>query len=145
MQHIQSEIVALPRFEDFLQAQIGVSEDGMPISVRTAMARQGLDPVGEATRIARLPRPLAQNSLAILIHKIVEGAWPESEVRDKAERLTRLLPSASPTPKPDAAVPTDRRTTLIAVLSFALLLVVTFTLWRGSTLAAVAARLGDWF
>lgn len=142
MQHIQSEVAAGPRFEDFLQAQIGLAKDGMPISVRTAMARQGLDPAGEADRIARLPRGLALNALAILIHKVVEGTWQESEVRGKAESLTRLLPGAAP--PTDTTQPADRRPRMILLLAMLLLVVVTISIWPGSWMAALAGRIAAW-
>jgi hypothetical protein len=138
MRHFESEIVAGPRCEEFLQAQIGVNKTGMPISVRTALARQGLDPDGEADRLARLPRAQARRTLAAFIHTIVEGTWHESEVRGKAESLARLLPPpATGAVRPENTASRWWWLILMVLLIVALLLVVMSTDWTGSWLASL--------
>ena len=128
MHHFRSETAAGPRFEAFLQAPIGCDRHGMPISVRTAMARLGVDPRGEAERMAGLPRAAAAGVLVRFIENT--GTRPESEIRGTAERLVRLLPSTAPAVQ--RPVPPDRRALMIAVLLALLALVLMISYWRGS-------------
>jgi hypothetical protein len=54
----QQDAYALGRsnLNGFLFADIGIERSGMPLSVISALARQGFDPWQEAGRLARLPR-----------------------------------------------------------------------------------------
>src|SRR5690242_236628 len=86
-----------PRFEDFLFASIGSDENGMPLSVASAMARLGVDPWTEAGRLAQLPRVKAAEALASMISRI-PSANHEAEAAvtaDTAGRLIALLPAGA--------------------------------------------------
>ena len=76
----------------FLFADIGVEGSGMPLSVISALARQGLDPWLEAGRLAKLPRTVAADGLARLIAALPASLWPMPDATLIAARLVTLLP-----------------------------------------------------
>jgi hypothetical protein len=51
---------------DFLFASVGDQQNGMPLSVISALTRLGVDPWEEAARLAALPKVLAAEALAIV-------------------------------------------------------------------------------
>ncbi len=76
-------------FEPFLYAVLCQEENGMPLTIISAIARSGADPWTEAARIAKLPRDAAIDALARMI--------PDRSVSDRvanANRLFVLLPAA---------------------------------------------------
>ena len=81
-----------PEFEDFLFAPIGADENGMLVSVLSALARLDLDPWREAAKLAGLPRETAVQRLTSLIGALPEGTWARQDLRAIADRLTALLP-----------------------------------------------------
>ena len=94
----QQDAFALGRsnLNGFLFADIGVESSGMPLSVISALARQGFDPWQEAGRLAKLPRTAATDGLASLIAALPASPWPLSDATAIAARLVALLP------RPDA-------------------------------------------
>ncbi len=76
----------------FLFADIGIEGNGMPLSVMSALAREGLDPWQEAGRLARLPRATARDGLARLIAAMPASLWPLADATAIAARLVTLLP-----------------------------------------------------
>ncbi len=76
----------------FLFADIGVEGSGMPLSVISALAREGLDPWQEAGRLAGLPRAAATEGLARLIAGMPASLWPLRDSTVIADRLIALLP-----------------------------------------------------
>lgn len=90
----QPDAFALGRsnLNGFLFADIGVESSGMPLSVISALARQGLDPWQEARRLARLPRASAADGLARLIAAMPASLWPMPDAAKVAARLVALLP-----------------------------------------------------
>jgi transposase len=68
----QQDAFALGRstLNGVLFADIGVERSGMPLSVISALARQGLNPWHEAGRLAKLPGTTATDELARLIATI---------------------------------------------------------------------------
>jgi hypothetical protein len=49
---------------DFLFASVGDEQNGMPLSVLSALTRLGVDPWEEAARLAALPKALAVEAMA---------------------------------------------------------------------------------
>lgn len=79
-------------FNDFLYAPIGEEENGMVLTALSALARSGVDPWDEATRLSELPRETATKSLTSLISELPNGCWAQSAAGNIASRLTALLP-----------------------------------------------------
>jgi hypothetical protein len=80
-------------FNDFLFAPIGEENNGMQLSVLTALARRGIDPWEEAARLARLSKELARENLSAFIAGVTNGRWAPSDSCAIAARLVQLLPS----------------------------------------------------
>ena len=80
------------QFNEFLFASIGKEENGMPLSVVSALARLEVDPWQEAARLAGLPKELAAAALDGLIRRLPAGGWDQAETRKIADRLIELLP-----------------------------------------------------
>jgi hypothetical protein len=80
------------RFDRFLCAPL-FEQDGMTVSVLSALARLDLDPWVEAARLAELAKYQAVNSLAATIWKGNSDRWSAVEASLQAERLIDLLPA----------------------------------------------------
>jgi hypothetical protein len=89
-----------PELDDFLYAPIGMEQNGMQLSVLSALAQLGLDPWKEAAELSRLSMDGATQRLAVLIVRLPGGRWTLGEAGEIAQRLIDLLPSHS---SPDAA------------------------------------------
>ena len=74
-------------YDAFLFESLGVQENGMDLSVLSALARAGVDPWAEARRLTALPRQTAVNAIL----KFAGDA-------DTARRLADLLPRTSSAP-----------------------------------------------
>lgn len=84
-------------FDDFLYAVVGEEECGGQLTVLSAFARLGLDPWGEAARLAKLTREAATGALAVKIASLPKGQWKESDIGSIAARLVGCLPRHVPT------------------------------------------------
>ena len=93
----------LPEFDAFLFASVGEEVDGAPLSVLSVLARLGLDPRDEATRLARLTREAAADQLARMIAGLYAQRWSAPEVGRIASGLVERLPIAGATAKDDRA------------------------------------------
>jgi hypothetical protein len=80
-------------FDAFLYAPIGNPEDGMPLSVLSALARQNIDAWEEAATLTELSRESAIARLASIISSTTSGA-PEPAPAATAARLVALLPQS---------------------------------------------------
>jgi hypothetical protein len=78
---------------DFLFASVGDEENGMTLSVVSALTRLGIDPWEEAARLAVLPRALAIEALAPRIALVPIGRTQLSGNFAIAQRLVELLPA----------------------------------------------------
>jgi hypothetical protein len=85
-----------PQFGPFLFSSIGEEENGMQLTVISALARFGLDPWEEAARLAALPKTAAREALVALIARFPEERWRMSDRASIANRLIGLLPAAAP-------------------------------------------------
>lgn len=82
---------------DFLFASVGVEQNGMPLSVVSALTRLGADPWEEAAGLAALPKALAVETLAPMIARLRIGRPPLSDNLVITRRLVMLLPARGQT------------------------------------------------
>jgi hypothetical protein len=78
---------------DFLFAPVGDEQNGMPLSVISALTRLGVDPWEEATRLAALPKALAAEALAPMIARLPISRPQPSDNLAITQRLVELLPA----------------------------------------------------
>jgi hypothetical protein len=79
-------------FDAFLFAPIGEEENGMPLSVLSALARLDLDPWREAAELAHLPQESADRRFASLIEALPNRPLAGLEAKTISARLVALLP-----------------------------------------------------
>ncbi len=79
-------------FNEFLFASIGDEENGMPLSVMSALTRLGIDPWEQAAQLSALPQGVAASTLAPMIARLPGGLWGAAEAKSIAARLVALLP-----------------------------------------------------
>lgn len=77
---------------DFLFAQLGEEENGVPLTVLSALTRLGADPWVEGARLSALPREAAARELVTMFAMFPRKKRGVSEVVALAERLAGLLP-----------------------------------------------------
>jgi hypothetical protein len=80
-------------FEPFLLAPIGEDNDGMVLSVLSALARLNVDSWEESATLARLPGDTATRKLASLIAALPNRASSIPDSATIAARLISLLPN----------------------------------------------------
>jgi len=83
-------------YDDFLFSEIGEQENGMPMSMVSALTRLGLDPWEEARRLAALPAEAAITAVTALIGRVPELPHIASKSPELAARLVPLLASGGP-------------------------------------------------
>jgi hypothetical protein len=89
-------------FNKFLFA-IAAEDNGTPVTVLSALARQELDPWAEAAALARMPVSLSVQRLIRLLEPVAAkaaGATNLAQSRRNAARLIALLPAAAITDIP---------------------------------------------
>jgi hypothetical protein len=79
-------------FDDFLLAPIGDDNNGMQLSVLSALARLDLDAWDEAAALASLPAEAAMRKLTALIAALPAGPAARPDAATIAARLIPLLP-----------------------------------------------------
>jgi hypothetical protein len=79
-------------FDQFLYASVGDDNNGMPLTVLSALARMNVDPWEEASKLTQLPRESAVTQLAALLGAL--GNAPEANLDSTriAAPLIALLP-----------------------------------------------------
>ena len=70
----------------------------MRLSVLSALARMSLDPWEEASRLAAMPKAIAQRALVSILDSVPNRSWEPSEAGVIAARLVALLPQRSDGP-----------------------------------------------
>jgi hypothetical protein len=91
---------------DFLFASVGDEQNGMPLSVLSALTRLGVDPWEEAGRLAALPKALAAEAMASMIARFPIARPLRSDNPAVGRRLVGLLPEhpqAGPQPREQSA------------------------------------------
>jgi hypothetical protein len=76
---------------DFLFAPIADDANGMPLTMLSALARQGVDPWAEAADLAVLSRDSATQKLTTLLATVPNGPSPGADTATLAARLVELL------------------------------------------------------
>jgi len=96
---------------DFLFASVGDEQNGVPLSVISALTRLGVEPWEEAARLAALPKALAAEELVPIIARFPVTRPLRSDDLAVGRRLVELLPkhpqAGSPTREP--SVEKDKR------------------------------------
>ena len=64
----------------------------MRLSVLSALARMNVDPWEEATRLAAMPKAIAEKTLLSILDLVSDRSWKSPEAAAVAARLVRLLP-----------------------------------------------------
>ena len=85
---------------DFLFASIGEEQNGVTLSVVSALTRLGIDPWEEASRLTPLPKARAAETLAKLIARLPIGRTGPLDDLAISRRLVELLPAGKPAPSP---------------------------------------------
>ena len=80
------------RYDHFLFAPICEEANGMQLSVLSALARMDVDPWEEATRLAAMPKAIAERTLVSILNRVLGKSWNPSETEVVAARLVQLLP-----------------------------------------------------
>ena len=78
---------------DFLFAPVGEEQNGVTLSVVSALTRLGLDPWEEAARLASLPKARAAEALAPLIARLPICRTHSSDDLAISQQLVELLPA----------------------------------------------------
>ena len=99
MSNLSSASIPSSRYNDFLFAPICEDADGMRLSVLSALARMDVDPWEEATKLAAMPRAIAQSTLISTLDLLSGRSWKPAEAEVVAARLIRLLPGGAEAPK----------------------------------------------
>ena len=81
-------------YEDFLFAPVCEDANGMRLSVISALARTNVDPWEEATRLAAMPKAIAEKTLLSILDLVSGRSWKSPEAAAIAARLVRLLPQS---------------------------------------------------
>jgi len=108
-------------FNDFLYAPIGEEENGMVLTVLSALARLGVDPWDEAARLSEQPKESATKRLTSIISALPNGQWAKASLGDIVARLGALLP-AKQVAIAQPAMPHTRQVRPSAVMMFLFLL-----------------------
>jgi hypothetical protein len=92
-----------PDLDKFLFAAVGAEQNGVPLSMVSALTRLGLDPWEEAGRLSSLSKCEAGEQLARLIAELPDARRPLPEARALAGELIEQLPKhdSSPLPQPN--------------------------------------------
>ena len=81
------------RYDDFLFASICEEANGMRLSVLSALARMNVDPSDEATRLAAMPKAIAERTLVSILDLVSGRRWKSLGSRGRCcAELVRLLP-----------------------------------------------------
>jgi hypothetical protein len=79
-------------YDDFLFASVGEEENGMQLSVLSALARRDVDPWDEASRLAAMSKANAASTLISILDPASKKYLNPSDAQAMAARLVRLLP-----------------------------------------------------
>jgi hypothetical protein len=80
---------------EFLYAPIGSENNGMTLSVLSALTRLNVDPWDEAAQLCELPKHAAAARLGSLIARLPAGSWTHADCQAIAEHLIEFLPHRS--------------------------------------------------
>ena len=108
-------------YDDFLFESLGVEENGMDLSVLSALARAGVDPWAEAKRLAALPRQAA-------VAAILKFAGDAETARRLVELLPRVASPVAPSPAAEDRERLFRRYGLLVIIAW-LMIAIAFMMY----------------
>ena len=79
--------------QEFLFAPIWNEKNGTPLSILSALARLGMDPWGEAARLADMPRAGAASALAAILAKLPPGMSRRCRITREILAASRAAPA----------------------------------------------------
>jgi hypothetical protein len=79
-------------FDEFLYASVGDDDNGMPLTVLSALARMDVDPWEEASKLTQLPKSSAVTQLATLLGALRNAPVGALDPARIAAPLIALLP-----------------------------------------------------
>ena len=86
-----------PQFEPFLYAPVGEDRHGATVTVLSMLARLGVDPWGEASELASLPRSAARQRLEALMARFSDVATLVTDRNNVISGLLAVLPGKTMT------------------------------------------------
>lgn len=123
-----------PEFDKFLNAEIGVGANGIPLTVQTALECFDQNPHSAAAYLAGAPREAALESMMELVVALPPGSWNGRDPREIADDLLARLPQRLLGARGDAATDEAGRPTygitpmrILAFLGF--VAVAVFLVW----------------
>lgn len=87
-------------FDEFLYASVGDDNNGMPLTVLSALARMDVDPWEEASKLTQLPQESAVTQLASLLGALRNAPLAGLDPARIAAPLIALLPCPRDRPAP---------------------------------------------
>jgi hypothetical protein len=84
--------------QEFLFAPIWDEKNGTPLSILSALARLGMDPWGEAARLADMPRAGAASALAAILAKLPRNEPEVPNYAKISQHLVQFLPEGGSKP-----------------------------------------------
>jgi hypothetical protein len=87
--------------QEFLLAPIWDEKNGVPLSILSALARLGMDPWGEAARLANMPRSGAALALAAILARLPRNDPGQPDYARLSQDLVQFLPEGGSTPAID--------------------------------------------
>jgi hypothetical protein len=107
---------------DFLFTPVANDENGMHLTMLSALARSGVDPWEEAARLAGLSREIATQNVAQMLAGVPNGPSPGDQTTSMAASLVAQLHSSStPKLKPVASAGATSRGGELPAISFSTL------------------------
>jgi len=138
--------VATPRlgceFDKFLYASVGDDNNGMPLTVLSALARMDVDPWEEASKLTQLPQESAVTQLASLLGALRNAPFASLDPARIAAPLIALLPCsrdrAPPMLKAFAQAAQTKHPAVVSTLLtvFTYLIFMLFSQWLMGSLQA---------
>jgi hypothetical protein len=111
-------------YDAFLFESLGVEENGMDLSVLSALARAGVDPWIEARRLATLPRQAA-------IAAVLKFTGDAETARRLVELLPRVPMTMAPSPEIEDRERLFRRYGLLVIVAW-LMIAIAFMMYNGN-------------
>ena len=87
MNQSHAQLIPPATYDAFLFAQICDDANGMHLSVLSALARMNVDPWEEATRLAAMPKAVAEKALVSILDVVAGKIWNTSKTTETAARL----------------------------------------------------------
>jgi len=84
--------------QEFLLTPIWDEKNGLPLSILSALARLGMDPWGEAARLADMPRAAAASTLATILARLPRNDPGLPDYAGLSQHLVQFLPESGTSP-----------------------------------------------